>query len=131
KKFLKKINYVGVMGVEFFVTPKALIVNEIAPRVHNTGHYSTDTLGLSQFDVHNMCLMNLPLPKFIKTEKGFAMVNLIGQNKEVQLAPCSGLYWYGKVDNRAGRKMGHINTTGPSPSVALKDAKMKRQRIDL
>ncbi|MCJ8278123.1 MAG: ATP-grasp domain-containing protein, partial [Bdellovibrionales bacterium] len=90
KKFLKKKDYVGVMGVEFFKTKKGLMVNEIAPRVHNTGHYSMNTLGPSQFDLHNMCLMGQKLPKTIEIKKAFAMVNLLGEGGNTNLEPIPG-----------------------------------------
>lgn len=130
KKFLTNINYVGVMGVELFVTRHGLIINEIAPRVHNTGHYSLSTPGLSQFDLHNMCLLGQKLPKMeIKT--GFAMANLIGSGRSVQLQPMDELYWYGKEENRKGRKMGHINALGSTSTNALKKALQKRKEIKL
>ena len=120
KSFLKRLHYVGVMGVEFFLTRKGLIINEIAPRVHNTGHYSQATPGWSQFDLHNMCLLGQKLPKEIKIKGGFAMANLIGSGAEVKLKPVGGLHWYGKSENRRGRKMGHINVLASSPGKALK-----------
>ena len=91
KKFLVKMDYVGVMGVEFFLTGKGLSINEIAPRVHNTGHYSLTTEGPSQFDLHNMCLLGLKLPKAINIKKGFAMANLIGSDHLPCLKPVDGL----------------------------------------
>ena len=132
KKFLNGLKYVGVMGVEFFLTSKGLMVNEIAPRVHNTGHYSLDTDSLSQFDLHNMCLLGQKLPKKIEIKKGFAMANLIGSGDEVLLKSTHGkLYWYGKDDNRPGRKMGHLNALGTTPAAALKEALKRRREIKL
>lgn len=129
-QLLKKIDYVGAMGVEFFKTKKGLMVNEIAPRVHNTGHYSMDTEGPSQFDLHVMCLLGQKLPKEIKIKKGFAMVNLLGNEVEpIQLEPVKGLHWYGKTDNRRGRKMGHINALDSTPNEALKKALKHHKRI--
>ena len=131
KSFLKSTHYVGVMGVEFFLTNKGLIINEVAPRVHNTGHYSLNTPGLSQFDLHNMCLLGQKLPKEIKIKQGFAMTNPIGSGKTVKLKALDGLYWYGKSENRAGRKMGHLNATANTPADALKLALKKRKDIQL
>ena len=131
KKFLKKVNYVGVMGVEFFVTNKGLMINEIAPRVHNTGHYSQDIQGLSQFDLHNMCLLGMKLPKEIKIKGGFAMANLIGGGKKVRLKAVPGLHWYGKSENIKGRKMGHVNAQAGSADSALKLALKRRKDIQL
>ena len=131
KTFLKKLHYVGVMGIEFFLTDREFIINEIAPRVHNTGHYSLDTEGPSQFDLHNRCLLGLELPKEIKIKKSFAMVNLIGQERPVKLQAAEGLYWYGKEENRKGRKMGHINVLAKSTNEALKKALNTRKKIQL
>lgn len=131
KRFLKKLHYVGVMGVEFFETSKGLIINEIAPRVHNTGHYSLTTEGLSQFDLHNMCLLGQKLPKEIEIKGGFAMANLIGEGGKVHLKPDPALYWYGKADNRQGRKMGHLNGLGKSAKEALNTVLKKRRKYQL
>ena len=131
KVFLKKLHYVGVMGIELFLTDRGFIINEIAPRVHNTGHYSLNTEGPSQFDLHNMCLLGLELPKEIEIKKSFAMVNLIGNAKSVKLRALEGLHWYGKKENRKGRKMGHINTLARSPGEALKQALKRREKIQL
>ena len=131
KAFLKRIHYVGVMGVEFFMTDKDLILNEIAPRVHNTGHYSLDTEGPSQFDLHNRCLLGLELPKPVRIQRGFAMVNLIGRGGAVKLKAMEGLHWYGKKENHKGRKMGHINVVANSPHKALTEALKKRKSIRL
>ena len=124
-KMLEGVDYVGVMGVEFFEHAKTLLVNELAPRVHNTGHYTLDTAGPSQFDIHWRCILNHKLPKKIDTGSGFAMVNLLSEgprkphlNNTLQEQP----HWYGKTDHRLGRKMGHINAQGSSPSLALKKA---------
>jgi 5-(carboxyamino)imidazole ribonucleotide synthase len=131
RRFLKKIDYVGVMGVEFFQTSKGLVINEIAPRVHNTGHYSQEIQGPSQFDLHNMCLLGQKLPKDIKVKGGFAMVNLIGQGGAVKLQALPGLHWYGKTDNRKGRKMGHLNKVASSANKALELALKKRKGLQL
>lgn len=131
KTFLKKMNYVGVMGVEFFISKKEILINEVAPRVHNSGHYSLTTPGPSQFDLHNACLLGLKLPKPIEIKKGFAMVNLIGSDKKVQLKAVEGLHWYGKSENRRGRKMGHLNTLGSNGEQALKKALKLRKEIQL
>ena len=131
KNFLEKTQYVGAMGVEFFVIKNQLIINEIAPRVHNTGHYSQDTQGYSQFDIHNLCLMGMKLPKTIDCGKGFAMANLIGNGKNLKFNSVDHLHWYGKSENRKGRKMGHLNVVGQNPQQALKQALKKRQEIQL
>lgn len=129
RAFLDDVNYVGVLAVEFFLSKKGLIINEVAPRVHNTGHYSLMTEGPSQFDIHNMCLLGLELPKKIEIKKGFAMANLIGSGVKSELQAIPGLTWYGKSENRAGRKMGHINTLSSTPDKALKLALKRRKQL--
>jgi phosphoribosylaminoimidazole carboxylase PurK protein len=129
KKFsqlLKKINYVGTMGVELFESKDQLIVNELAPRVHNTGHYSSNSLPMSQFDAHLRAVSGMSLPNGSFSHEGFAMVNLLGSEKAPKpqwISPTDAVvHWYGKTENRTGRKMGHINAIGSSPNVALKRA---------
>lgn len=126
KSLLTQIDYVGTIGVELFDDGTQLLVNELAPRVHNTGHYSLNTPGINQFEAHLRCLLGMDLPTALAPLQGFAMVNLLGtkgiQHPSWVVAPEAHLHWYGKSENRAGRKMGHINTLGKSPNDALKRA---------
>ena len=138
KKFeilLKKMKYVGVIGVELFETKSGLLVNELAPRVHNSAHYTMTAFSVSQFDLHIKALLNqsVQIPK--ANAKGFAMVNLLGGPRLSQakwtLNVDVDLHWYGKLDTRKGRKMGHINTLGSSPQNALQEALESLKRIQL
>lgn len=127
KKLLNQANYVGVIGVELFDTPKGLIVNELAPRVHNTGHYTMDAFTTGQFELHIKALFDQPFKGIVTNTKGFAMVNLLGADPQADqlgwiLNPTVRFHWYGKKDSRPGRKMGHINTLDSSPNTALKKA---------
>lgn len=138
KHFLKKVDYVGVMAFELFDTGKALLVNEIAPRVHNSGHYSLDALTLSQFQAHVLAVSGykLPTPQLLSA---FAMSNLLGQSSTkphwnqnwFHQNPQSQLHWYGKLENRPNRKMGHINTLGTTPKEALKKSLLARRKVTL
>ena len=131
KTFLNKINYEGVIAFELFDTGPLLKVNELAPRVHNTGHYSLDALNEDQFTVHLKAISNQDLTEPRLKTKAFAMLNLLGQGhytfqkeewlKQTDLLKKKGisLYWYGKKENRKGRKMGHLNCTGLSGKQAL------------
>lgn len=126
KQLLKKLDYVGTIGVELFDADGGLFVNELAPRVHNTGHYSQNALPLSQFDAHIRAICGLDLPDTTEKHTGFAMINLLG-SKNIKdpswtLPTDVYLHWYGKKENRPSRKMGHINSTGTSPDAALKSA---------
>ncbi len=132
--FLKKMNYVGVMAVEFFDSKDGLLVNELAPRVHNSAHCTMDAFTVSQFALHIKALLDqsVAIPK--ANSKGFAMVNLLGRSaKKIQWTLDSDvqLHWYGKSENREGRKMGHINTLASSPEAALQLALKNLKRIHL
>lgn len=114
-EMLEGIDYVGALGVELFETPKGLLVNELAPRVHNSGHYSTEGLQYSQFDFHWLAGLGRKFPENPVRAPHFVMTNLIGESNKAFQFPKElkgKLYWYGKSENRAGRKMGHINYTG-------------------
>ncbi len=122
EKFLKRIGYVGIMGIELFDTGKDLVINELAPRVHNSGHYSLDALFEDQFTIHLKSIMGCDLKPPRLLDKGFAMYNLLGRtdrNPQWRLTNDIKLHWYGKNENRRGRKMGHINAIAVTPEKAL------------
>ncbi len=109
---LKALDYVGVIGVEFFALKDgSLLVNEIAPRVHNSGHWTEAACGISQFEQHIRAIAGLPLGATAR-HSDCVMENLIGNDigrAEALLAePNLVLHLYGKVEARAGRKMGHF-----------------------
>ncbi len=125
KAFVENTKYIGIIAFEVFDTGKELLVNEIAPRVHNSAHYSMDALNFSQFEYHIRAITSQPLPDPVPRHAGFAMVNLLGSGKKSPhwIAPVDGkLHWYGKSENRLGRKMGHINVLAKNPKLALKSA---------
>ena len=122
KTMLNQIDYEGVIAFELFETKKgSLLVNELAPRVHNSGHYSLDALSEDQFSLHIKAVLNMDLQEPMKCAKGFAMLNLLGESNPGHWLPPTGtiLHWYGKIENRPGRKMGHLNSLNSSPSKAL------------
>ena len=137
KNFLDTINYVGVMGIEFFRSGKTLLINEIAPRVHNSGHYSQNALNESQFTYHIKCILGQTLPPAKCLTGGFAMVNLLGAKElKPQQKPnwarenvSSQIHWYGKSESRSGRKMGHINCTASTANSALSKALEERRKF--
>ena len=109
KKIVGDLDYIGVMGVEFFLKGKELLVNEIAPRVHNSGHWTMDGSYSSQFQQHIRAIMELPL---LSTERhsDIVMYNLIGKvTSDLLKNELAKVHIYGKKDPRPGRKMGHIN----------------------
>ena len=106
------LDYVGVMGVELFVTPQGLIVNEIAPRVHNTGHWTQAGCAVDQFEQHVRAVAGLPLGDG-RRYADVTMENLIGDDLArvpgLLGAPMTQVHLYGKGAPRPGRKMGHVN----------------------
>ena len=125
------LNYVGVMCVEFFVLEGGqLVVNEIAPRPHNSGHYSQNALDVSQFELQVRCMTNLPLVQ-PRQHSATVMLNLLGDLwfkdgdtaktpawDEVLALPGAHLHLYGKVDAKRARKMGHLNITAATAEQA-------------
>jgi 5-(carboxyamino)imidazole ribonucleotide synthase len=114
---LEALDYVGVIGVEFFALGDgALLVNEIAPRVHNSGHWTEAACAISQFEQHMRAVAGLPLGDTGR-HSDCVMENLIGDDVSrapVLLAePDLVLHLYGKAEARPGRKMGHFTRIGP------------------
>jgi 5-(carboxyamino)imidazole ribonucleotide synthase len=132
KALIRKIDYVGVLCVEFFVLKNGdIIANEIAPRPHNSGHYTMDACVSSQFEQQVRSMARLPLGD-TRQLAPVSMLNLLGdlwfednsdQAKEpawnkVLAHPDVKLHLYGKAEPRIGRKMGHINCLGKNLSEA-------------
>ncbi|WP_171181400.1 5-(carboxyamino)imidazole ribonucleotide synthase [Ruegeria sp. HKCCA4633] len=109
---LNALEYVGVMGVELFVTPAGLIVNEIAPRVHNSGHWTQNGCAVDQFEQHIRAVAGWPLGDG-QRHSDVVMENLIGNDMdrvpELARERDVALHLYGKAEVKAGRKMGHFN----------------------
>ncbi len=125
KSIANELQYVGVLCVEFFVVAgengqSALVVNEIAPRPHNSGHYTMDACDESQFDLQVRTLAGLPLQQ-PRQHSPAVMLNLLGDLwkdgvtppwDQVLALPGTHLHLYGKLKAGKGRKMGHLNITG-------------------
>lgn len=111
-KILNALDYVGVLGVELFVTEGGLLVNEIAPRVHNSGHWTQNGCAVDQFEQHIRAIAGWPLGDG-QRHADVVMENLIGDDMDRLPAlagePGVALHLYGKAEVRAGRKMGHVN----------------------
>lgn len=109
---LNALDYVGVLGVELFVTPQGLIVNEIAPRVHNSGHWTQNGCSVDQFEQHIRAVAGWPLGNG-QRYADVVMENLIGSDMDrvpaLSREPDTALHLYGKAEVKAGRKMGHVN----------------------
>ncbi|WGE49351.1 5-(carboxyamino)imidazole ribonucleotide synthase [Actinobacillus equuli] len=116
---MQDLEYVGVMAMECFVVGEKLLINELAPRVHNSGHWTQLGCSISQFELHLRALLDLPTPQ-LKQIAPSVMVNLIGieHNNAWLEVPFSQLHWYGK-EVRAGRKVGHINLCHPEQAQLI------------
>jgi len=132
KAVAQELNYVGVLCVEFFVLADGqLVVNEIAPRPHNSGHYSQDACDVSQFELQVRTMADLPLTQ-PRQHSPAVMLNLLGELwfasaaqtpsepawAQVLALPGTHLHLYGKREARKGRKMGHLNITAATPQAA-------------
>lgn len=123
----EKLGLVGVMGVELFVTkPGEVLVNELAPRTHNSGHYTMDACNVSQFEQQARAICGLPLIQ-PELRSPVVMVNILGEAwaggvpdwKALQALPGLHLHLYGKSEARPGRKMGHFNVLAADLNEAL------------
>ncbi|MCS6812263.1 MAG: 5-(carboxyamino)imidazole ribonucleotide synthase [Cyanobacteria bacterium] len=133
---LTALGAVGVFAIELFLTADGkLLVNEVAPRVHNSGHFSLDACITSQFAQHLRAVCGLPLgdPALKPGYAGAVMVNLLGyeavnsdylpQRQQLANIPYAHVYWYGKSESRPGRKLGHVTVLVPDrPGVNLQQA---------
>lgn len=134
----KSLNYQGVLCVEFFVLQDdELVINEIAPRPHNSGHYSIDACVTSQFEQQVRTLCGLPLGSTAQLSSA-VMINLLGdvwRNGDpdwniVLQHPSAKLHLYGKTEARPGRKMGHFTVLNSDIETALSEALHIKQQLD-
>jgi phosphoribosylaminoimidazole carboxylase len=125
KKAIGAFEGKGVFGVEMFLLKDdSLLINEIAPRPHNSGHYTIEACPLSQYDAHLRAILDLPIPQSgLRLREPSIMLNILGgrtPDSHVQVAkkalesPNASIHLYGKGDARPGRKMGHITLTAPT-----------------
>jgi 5-(carboxyamino)imidazole ribonucleotide synthase len=112
RKIAEKLNYVGVFTIEFFASAEGPVFNEMAPRVHNSGHWTIEGAVTSQFENHIRAVVGLPLGSTKLTTANIKMRNLIGPEANDWLAianePGTHLHLYNKGEPRPGRKMGHV-----------------------
>lgn len=115
---LERLDAVGIFGIEFFLKDDRVLVNEIAPRTHNSGHYTLDACITSQFEQQLRAVSGLPLGSPDLTCAGAVMVNLLGfepsdsqyveKRQAIANLPQTFIHWYGKSKSRPGRKLGHV-----------------------
>jgi 5-(carboxyamino)imidazole ribonucleotide synthase len=136
RKIAARLEYVGVLAVEFFISRGKLLVNEIAPRPHNSGHYTIDACVTSQFEQQVRALCGLPLGD-TRLLSPVVMVNLLGDLwangtprwERVLGSPRAKLHLYGKQEARPGRKMGHYTCLASTPAKARSEALALRRSL--
>lgn len=136
REVLEKLRVVGVMCVEFFLTAKGPVINELAPRPHNSGHLTVDACVTSQFEQQLRAVCGLPLGSTAFMRPA-AMVNLLGDlwtKGEPRWAkalrdPAVKLHLYGKAEARPGRKMGHLTALADTPRAARQKALAAREAL--
>lgn len=122
---LSSLDWVGVLGLELFLTEDhRVLVNEVAPRTHNSGHYTIDACDISQFAMHLKAVTGASLTAPKMKSNAAVMVNLLGyetaetsypeKRKQLNSLPNAYVYWYGKQEARVGRKLGHVTVLGES-----------------
>jgi 5-(carboxyamino)imidazole ribonucleotide synthase len=138
------LQYVGVLCVEFFLLADgSVVVNEMAPRPHNSGHYSIDACDISQFELQVRTLASLPLIQ-PRQHSPAIMLNLLGDLwlgregveatppwQQVLALPGVHLHLYGKLSARRGRKMGHLTVTGPTVDVVRATAREAARLLEM
>ncbi|MBC7785883.1 MAG: 5-(carboxyamino)imidazole ribonucleotide synthase [Methylophilaceae bacterium] len=136
-RLAETLNYVGVLGVEFFICNGELLVNEIAPRTHNSGHYTIDACVTNQFEQQVRVMTGLPLGD-ARLHSNVVMVNLLGDIWQNNIEPAWNLalsnpklkmHLYRKHEARAGRKMGHFTVIGEHKDEILADAMKVRNQL--
>lgn len=138
---VEAVGGIGITGVELFEMPDgSLLVNELAPRPHNTGHYSIEGCHTSQFENHVRAVLDWPLGSPDLRVPAAVMINILGHREGQPRAeglrdalnqPCVSVHVYNKPDVRSRRKMGHVTATGIDPVAARKDAERAAQAIQL
>ncbi|MDQ0222091.1 5-(carboxyamino)imidazole ribonucleotide synthase [Streptococcus moroccensis] len=119
QKIAQQLHLAGTLCVELFVAGDEILVNEIAPRPHNSGHYSIEACNFSQFDTHILGVLGAPLPE-IELLRPAVMLNVLGQDMAAAQAfctqnPSAHLHLYGKLEAKDNRKMGHVTVLTDKP----------------
>ncbi|AIF83904.1 5-(carboxyamino)imidazole ribonucleotide synthase [Candidatus Nitrososphaera evergladensis SR1] len=142
KRTMEVLHGAGIFGIEMFVTKRGdVLINEIAPRVHNSGHYTNEACSVSQFEQHLRAVLDLPLAK-PELLSPAVMINILGPEDfdgvyavagldAMMKVPGAELYVYGKKVSKPRRKLGHITATGRTVKEALARAKKARNAITL
>ena len=132
RTLLTHLQVVGIFGIEFFLTKDGtVLINEIAPRTHNSGHYTLDACATSQFEQQLRAICGLPLGDAAMITAGAVMVNLLGyeqsesdyaaKRQALAAIPQAHVHWYGKTESRLGRKLGHVTVLLDEANATLPD----------
>ncbi len=141
KKVMRSLKGAGVFGIEMFLTKTGkVLINEIAPRVHNSGHYTIEACQTSQFEQHIRAITGLPLGKTNMTSPAAVMINILGERtgftelkglkKALALSEVF-VHIYGKIETKIDRKMGHITALGKNLTDAYRKARLARKYISI
>lgn len=137
---VKAVHGYGIFGVELFLSDEMIIVNEMAPRPHNSGHYTIEGCVTSQFENHIRAVFNFPLGETSLVKKSAVMINLLGKPNPQKASeryfhglknPDVHLHIYGKQESRQGRKMGHITMIGDNQKQLVKKITAIEKQIRL
>jgi 5-(carboxyamino)imidazole ribonucleotide synthase len=140
---LTSLQYVGVLSIEFFYGPRGLMINELAPRTHNSGHYTIEACSLSQFDQQLRVVAGETAQEPAWQVPGALMVNLLGfeaseseytaQREALAALPDAHLHWYGKSGSSVGRKLGHVTLLlrEPEATARRQEAMQRLEQVRL
>lgn len=141
KKVMQSLKGAGVFGIEMFqARDTKVLINEIAPRVHNSGHFTIEACVTNQFEQHIRAITGMPLGSTDMVVSNAVMINILGERKgravvknldKVLAIPNVGVHIYGKMETREERKMGHITVIGKSRVEVLKKALKARRLINI
>nr|WP_290228496.1 5-(carboxyamino)imidazole ribonucleotide synthase [Trichocoleus desertorum] len=141
RTLLNSLQAVGVFGIELFLTADGgILVNEIAPRTHNSGHFSLDACVTSQFEQHLRAVCGLALGNPGLSSDGAVMVNLLGyeqshsdyleKRQQIEKIPQARVHWYGKTESRPGRKLGHVTVLLSAQTAPREQALAIAQEVE-
>jgi 5-(carboxyamino)imidazole ribonucleotide synthase len=141
KKAIRAVDGIGLYGVEMFLTKEgAILINELAPRPHNSGHYTIEACYTSQFENHIRSVLGYPLGSTEMIKPAAVMINILGKREgegfpenmdEVLKEKSVAIHIYGKKKSRVGRKMGHITAIGDKTEAILKKARKAEKIINI
>ena len=138
---MKYLDGAGVFGIEMFLTKEGnVLINEIAPRVHNSGHHTIEAFATSQFEQHARAVTGMPFGSTELSTPAAVMINILGDRdgtaeptgiKEAEKIPGVTVHLYGKLQTRKERKMGHLTAVAKTITQAKRNAQKARKYITI